>query len=76
MKSKIPFFGIGQKTQQRHSRSPLLRQKKQNFLDLTEKGKSDDIAHRSIIHVSTVFGGLTCFITSCHTLHRAGVLES
>ena len=57
MKSEIPFSGIGaKKTQQKHSPFPLLRQ---NiffffFLDLTERGKSDDVAHGSIIQVSTV----------------------
>jgi len=35
---------------------PLPREKKkQRFLDLTERGKSNDIAHGSIIQVSTVF---------------------
>jgi len=47
---------------QKHSKSaapfPLPRQKKKRkFLDHTERGKSNDIAHRPIIQVFTVFGG-------------------
>ena len=54
MKSEIPFSGMGAKNT---APFPLLRQKKkQKFLDLTERGKSDDIAHGSIIQVLTVVG--------------------
>ena len=58
MKSKIPFSGIGQKTQLTHSKNtapfPLLRQKiNKNFLTLL-RGKFNGIAHGSIIQVSTV----------------------
>jgi len=52
MKSEIPFSGIGAKVQQKHSPFPPAEtEKKQIYLDLTEGGKSDEIAHGSIIQV-------------------------
>ena len=35
--------------------SPPPRDRKKGILDLTERGKSNDIAHRPIIQVFTVF---------------------
>jgi len=47
----------GEKNTAKTQPFPLPRQKKkQKFLDLTERGKSNDIAHGSIIQVSTVDG--------------------
>jgi len=55
MKSRIPFSGKGAKTQQKHGPFPPSEtEKKQKFLDLTRRGKSNDIAHRPIIQVFTV----------------------
>ena len=56
MKSRISFSGTGGKnTAKTQPLSPFRdRKKKQKFLDLTERGKSNDIAHGSIIQVSTV----------------------
>jgi len=61
MKSRIPFSGKGAKTQQKHGPFPPPRQKKkQKFLDLTRRGKSNDIAHRPIIQVFTVLESEFC----------------
>jgi len=58
MKSGIPFSGKGAKTQQKHGPFPPSEtEKKQKILDLTRRGKSNDIAHRPIIQVFTVVGG-------------------
>ena len=59
MKSEIPFSGMEAKntakTQQKHSPFPPAEtEKKKYFLDLTERGKSDDIAQGSIIRDFTV----------------------
>ena len=56
MKSEIPFSRMRAKnTAKNTALFPLLRQKeKQKYLDLTERGKSDDIAHGSIIRDITV----------------------
>jgi len=55
MKSGIPFSGKGAKTQQKHGPfPPSVTEKKQKVLDLTRRGKSNDIAHRLIIQVFTV----------------------
>jgi len=55
MKSRISFSGTGEKnTAKTQPLSPFRDRKKQKFLDLTERGKSNDIAHGSIIQVSTV----------------------
>jgi len=63
MKSRIPFSGKGAKTQQKHGPYPPPRQKKkQKFLDLTRRGKSNDIAHRPIIQVFTVCSPERCAI--------------
>jgi len=56
MKSRIPFSGKGAKTRQKHGPFPPSEtEKKKNILDLTRRGKSNDIAHRPIIQVFTVF---------------------
>ena len=48
--------GIGAKTQQKHGPFPPAETEKETkFIDLTERGKSDDIAPGSIIQVSAVF---------------------
>ena len=56
MKSEIPFSGMGaKKTQQKHSPFPTAETIFSSFfLDLTERGKSDDIAQCSIIRDFTV----------------------
>jgi len=46
MKSEIPFSGMDSKNTAPFP--PLRQKKKKNFLDLTERGKSDDIAQGSI----------------------------
>ena len=56
MKSKIPFSGMRAKNiAKTQPLSPCWDRKKTKSLDLTERGKSDDIAHSSIIQVSTVY---------------------
>jgi len=66
MKSRISFSGTGGK---KHSKNtapfpPSETEKtKQRFLDPNERGKSNDIAHASIIQVFTVDElGLKCFL--------------
>ena len=56
MKSEIPFSRMRAKnTAKNIALFPLLRHReKQTFLDLTERGKSDDIAHGSIVRDITV----------------------
>ena len=56
MKSRIPFSGKGPKNTARSTAPfpPPRRKKKTKILDLTERGKSNDIAHRPIIQVFTV----------------------
>jgi len=55
MKSRISFSGTGKKnTAKTQPLSPFRDRKKKKILDLTERGKSNDIAHGSIIQVSTV----------------------
>ena len=56
MKFEIPFSRIGAENTAKARPLPLCldRKNKQKFLDLTKRGKSDDIAHGSIIQVSTV----------------------
>jgi len=62
MKSRIPFSGKGAKnTEKTRPLSPLQQKKKQKFLDLTRRGKSNDIAHRPIIQVFTVCNLLVIF---------------
>ena len=62
MKSEIPFSGIGAKSTAK-TQPLLLRQNSFSFfLDLTERRKSDEIAHGSIIQVSTV-PKITCNAT-------------
>jgi len=51
MKSKIPFSIKRVKTQLKHSPFPFSRDRKK-ILDPTNRGKSNDIAHGSIIQVS------------------------
>ena len=51
MGSKIPFSRMRAKNT---ALFPLLTEKKQRFLDLTKRGKPDDIAHGSITQVPTV----------------------
>jgi len=56
MKSRIPFSGKGAKTQQKHGPFPPseTEKKQQKFLDLTRRGKSNDMARRPIIQVFTI----------------------
>jgi len=55
MKSRTSFPGTGQKTQHKHSPFPPSKsEKKQIFLNLTERGKSSGVARGSVVQVSTV----------------------
>jgi len=55
MKSTISFSGTGAKNTAKKQLPPFRVRKKQKFVDLTERGKPNDIARCSIIQVSTVF---------------------
>ena len=53
MKSEIPFSGIGAKNiEKTQPFPPTETRKKKKILDLTQRGKFNDIAHGSIIQVS------------------------
>jgi len=55
MKSRISFSGTGEKnTEKTQPLSPFRDRKRQKFLDLTERGKPNDIARSEIIQVSMV----------------------
>ena len=54
MESKIPFSGKEAKgTAKTHPLSPSRDRKRQKYLDPTERGKPNDIAHGSIIRDCT-----------------------
>ena len=54
MKSEIPFSGMGAKNTAK-TQPPSPAETEFFFLDLTERGNSDDIAHGSIIQALTVY---------------------
>jgi len=57
----------GKNTAKTRPLSPLRDRKKQKFLDLTRRGKSNDIAHRPIIQVFTVS------ICTINLYHQSGL---